>query len=222
MDSLHSGVANKTFKNLFKNNIQFEVPFFQRKYSWEKKHWDQLFDDVEEQVLSHTDTGQDLEDIELFFGPIVVLEKLSPDLELKRFLIIDGQQRITTVYLLLAIARKLLRERSYESQQASLHVQALDRFLENDVDGRDDYRRLKVYSSKGDRLPTFYAVFGRNANPQSPYFQIDQQMYIPGRNNVDAFVKYAEKKLRKSYSSVPALWELAQAFLRSLKVVWIS
>jgi uncharacterized protein with ParB-like and HNH nuclease domain len=133
MDSLYPGVSNKTFKNLFKNNIQFEVPFFQRKYSWEKRHWDQLFDDVEEQVLSHTDTGQDLEDIELFFGPIVVLEKLSPDLELKRFLIIDGQQRITTVYLLLAIARRLLRERSHESQQASLHVQALDRFLENDV-----------------------------------------------------------------------------------------
>src|SRR5205823_3052633 len=91
----------------------------------------------------------------------------------------------------------------------------------NDVDGSDDYLKLKVFSSKGDRLPTYRAIFGSDANPRSPSLQSDVQLYVPGQNGVDAFQKYALKKFKGSYPDVPALWQLAEVLLNCLTVVWI-
>jgi uncharacterized protein with ParB-like and HNH nuclease domain len=222
MNQLSSGVTNKNFMQLFEHNIQFEVPFFQRRYAWEKRHWDQLFADIEEQVISNVGSTPDLEDVEHFFGPMVVLERVNPELDLRRFLIIDGQQRITTIYLLIAIIRSMLEGKTHESQQAGIYINELNKYLENKLSTTDDdYKKLKVFSSKGDRLPTYHTVFNCT-NPKSPHLQVDQQLYIPGKNNIDVFKVYAEKKLKRDYSSVPSLWQLAQVLLRSLKIVWIS
>ena len=46
-------------------------------------------------------------------------------------------------------------------------------------------------------------------------------MYVPGRNGVDAFRKYALKKFKTQFSDVPALWQLAQILLKCLTIVWI-
>jgi hypothetical protein len=46
-------------------------------------------------------------------------------------------------------------------------------------------------------------------------------MYVPGKNGVDAFQKYALKKLKANFSDVPTLWQLAQVLLGCLKIVWI-
>ena len=215
-----SRVSNKSFEQLLKNNIQFEIPFFQRGYAWEKKHWKQLFEDIEEKIISEIDLANNLEDLEHFFGPIVVLEKLNSDLSLKKFLVIDGQQRITTIYILLAIIRTLLKEKTHQSQMANEYVAKLNKFLINNVDETDDYLKMKVFSGKGDRLPTYYVVFGQN-NPNSPHLIIDQQLYNPKTNKIDAFKIYSEKHLKRYYTSVPQLWQLAEILLKSLKIVWI-
>jgi hypothetical protein len=141
--------------------------------------------------------------------------------ELKEFLVIDGQQRITTVYLLLGIIREQIHAKKHLSSDAASYVVQLSKFLVNDVETSDDYIKLKVFSSKGDRLPTYRVIFGADANPKTPYLQTDLQMYVPGANRVDAFKKYAEKKLKANYADVPALWQLAQALLRCLTIVWI-
>lgn len=214
-------VANKSFEQLFKHNIQFEIPFFQRGYAWEKKHWKQLFEDIEEKIITEIDLANNLEDLEHFFGPIVVLEKLNSDLSLKKFLVIDGQQRITTIYILLAIIRTLLKEKSHQSQMANEYVAKLNKFLINEIDEPDDYLRMKVFSGKGDRLPTYYVVFGVSSNPNSPHLTVDQQLYNPKTNKIDALKTYAEKYLKRHYSSVPQLWQLAEILLKSLKIVWI-
>ena len=91
----------------------------------------------------------------------------------------------------------------------------------NDVGGVDDYVKLKVFSSKGDRLPTYRVAFGTDTNPKTPWLQTDLQMYVPGRNGVDAFQKYALKKFKANFSDVPTLWQLAQVLLNCLKIVWI-
>jgi len=213
-------VANKSFGQLLKNNIQFEIPFFQRGYAWEKKHWKQLYEDIEEKVINEIDLSNNLEDLEHFFGPIVVLEKLNSDLSLKKFLVIDGQQRITTIYLLLALIKSQLKEKSHQSQMANEYVAKLNKYLINDVDETDDYLQMKVFSGKGDRLPTYYVVFGQN-NPNSPHLIVDQQLYNPKTNKIDAFKVYSEKYLKKNFTSVPQLWLLAEILLKSLKIVWI-
>jgi len=214
-------VRNRTFKEAFNGTVRFEIPFFQRGYAWEKKQWDQLFFDLQEQIIDELNSGSSIDQVEYFFGPIVVLEKVGALAELKEFLVIDGQQRITTIYLLLAIIKEELRKLQHLSADAIHHVQDLNRYLVNDVSGSDDYLKLKVFSSKGDRLPSYRVVFGSDANPVTPLLQTDIQLYIRGKNRVDEFHSYAIRKIKSQYRNVPALWQLAEALLNCLTIVWI-
>lgn len=200
--------------------MRFKIPFFQRGYAWEKKQWEQLFLDIQEQIIDEVERGSSMDEVEHFFGPIVVMEETgNPDL--KEFLVIDGQQRITTTYLLLGMIREQIRAKKHLSPEANGYLEELKKYVFNDVDGADDYLKLKVFSSKGDRLPTYRAIFGSDSNPKSPSLQSDLQLYIPGENGVDAFQKYALKKFKGIYPDVPALWQLAQVLLNCLTVVWI-
>ncbi len=228
---IDNSINNRTFEELFSNPISFEIPFFQRSYSWERRQWKQLIDDVWEQIIieeivyNNTDEKfimekfkKQLLEHEHYFGAIVVLEKSNADPALKSFLIIDGQQRITTVYLLLALCSKILKEKSDLSEDAQKQINILDGYIKNDIESKgDDYKKLKVYSNKGDRLPTYLKIF--EENPESPSLTIDQQLYVQGKNQIDVFWHYAYNKL-KSYSAT-ALIIFSQAILKSLKIVWI-
>ncbi len=184
-------VKNRTFKDTLSGPVRFKIPFFQRGYAWEKKQWDQLFDDLQAQIIDELEDGSAIDDVEHFFGPFVVMEEGgSPDL--REFLVIDGQQRITTIYLLLGIIREQIQSKKDQSGDAHRYLEDLGKYLFNDVGGADDYLRLKVFSSKGDRLATYRVAFNVfDANPKTPWLQTDLQMYVPGKNGVDAFRKYA-------------------------------
>ena len=72
---------------------QYVVPLFQRKYSWDTKEWNTLWEDLvelyeEEQPRSH------------FIGSIVTMPTQSVPEGVAKFLLIDGQQRFTTIFIL--------------------------------------------------------------------------------------------------------------------------
>ncbi|MET3047022.1 DUF262 domain-containing protein [Flavobacterium covae] len=210
-------IISRCFKDIFDTNVRYEIPFFQRGYAWEKKQWDKLWDDIYEEILPALENNN-FEDEEHFFGPVVVLEKSNaPHPNLKRYLIIDGQQRITTIYLLLGLIRKSLNNLSHLSSEAQNYCAEIDKLLSNNVNGGDDYLKLKVFSSKGDRYPTYKIVFLEN--PSSPYLVEDQKLYFPDTNRIDQFVKFYDKRT-KTYN-VQDLWQLFQVITKSLTIVWI-
>lgn len=88
------------FLDILKKSPQFVIPIYQRTYSWTERECQQLWDDTmrsgsNEKITAH------------FVGSIVYIEKgLSPVTSQSPLLVIDGQQRLTTVMLLLeALAR---------------------------------------------------------------------------------------------------------------------
>lgn len=225
-------VVSRTFEEMFKHPVRYEIPFFQRNYAWDRPQWKQLDDDIEEQILKDVlgkikDEGKEvnteiirdyLYDYEHFFGAIVVLEKPNADPALKCFHVIDGQQRITTVYLLIAVVVEQLKRKSDLSEKAKEYINALEGLLKNQINtSGDDYKKLKVFSNKGDRLPTYLMLYGQN--PQSDFLSADQQLYIPDKNRIDVFRKYMKRKLKNA--SVEYLWVYSQAIMKSLKIVWI-
>jgi uncharacterized protein with ParB-like and HNH nuclease domain len=215
----NENVGNCSFRDLFNQNVIFEIPFFQRGYAWEKRQWEQLFLDIEEQILNEADDIDEIKNYELFFGSIVVLEKKDDEDNFKKYLVIDGQQRITTIYLLLSIIKNLLKKKTSQSPDANGHINELTYIIQNKNTNPGDYNKLKVYSSKGDRLPTYKTVFGDEPNH---VLYSDIQLYKKGENNVDKLKEYCEKKLKEDkYRSVPDLWRLCISLLDSLKVVWI-
>ncbi|RTQ47893.1 DUF262 domain-containing protein [Hymenobacter gummosus] len=208
-------VTNSLFAMIFAGNVRYEIPFFQRGYAWEREQWDQLLFDLEENVL---DADATLHRPEHFFGPVVLLRKtLTAHPELREYLVIDGQQRITTVYLLLLVLAHLLRPHAADAAVAGVR-QELEPLLANELPGAtDSYLHLKVFSTKGDRLPTYRILTGQN--PRSPHLASDLRLYDEHTNGITALARYLQERL----SGQPAAYlaQLARAVLHGLKVVWI-
>ncbi len=77
---------------------QYVVPLFQRAYSWDKKEWETLWNDLLE--LCEEDEPRDH-----FIGSMVTMPTDSVPQGVSKFLLIDGQQRLTTIFILLALVR---------------------------------------------------------------------------------------------------------------------
>ncbi|MCY1659232.1 DUF262 domain-containing protein [Dietzia sp. SL131] len=89
-----------TFRKLFNGERQFVVPLYQRPYSWAKRHRQVLLNDIDE-VWEHVDSAENH-----FLGSLV----LAPPVEvaqtgMQRSLVVDGQQRLTSLYILVIAIR---------------------------------------------------------------------------------------------------------------------
>ena len=82
-------MATTKITDLF-NDRYFEIPRYQRGYAWEKQHIRELFDDIKEAIDSNS----------THYIGTVVLSKCSTDP--KKYYVVDGQQRLTTITLLIA------------------------------------------------------------------------------------------------------------------------
>ena len=91
-------VDQKSVKDLFQNNkADFLIPDYQRPYAWEDKECQTLWDDIFAFAFPDDDYEKfDGSKDEYFLGPIVTFRNNEEKLE-----VIDGQQRLTTLMLLL-------------------------------------------------------------------------------------------------------------------------
>ncbi len=88
----------------FNGTKQMLVPLFQRPYEWGPREWEALWTDLleqyeradEEVVASH------------FTGAIVTAPARSVPVGVSKYLVIDGQQRLTTVAILICAMRSFL------------------------------------------------------------------------------------------------------------------
>ena len=86
------------------NNRQFVIPVFQRDYSWTREQCEQLWNDIVRAGAQEAHGGH-------FAGSIVYIEAdQGSTAAFQRWLVIDGQQRVTTVTLLLIALRDHIRE----------------------------------------------------------------------------------------------------------------
>lgn len=82
------------------NNIVFKVPKYQREYTWGKAEWDDLVDDLLENNGSE---GH-------FLGTIICVNSTANTTEESILEVIDGQQRLTTLSLLLIALYSILND----------------------------------------------------------------------------------------------------------------
>ena len=81
----------------------YEIPVYQRAYSWEKPNWKTFLDDLLEQIQGHNN---------YFFGNLL-LEVIQKN---KKYEIIDGQQRITTLTIFMRALINVLDKREHETE----------------------------------------------------------------------------------------------------------
>jgi uncharacterized protein DUF262 len=81
---------------------QYVVPYFQRAYSWRRRQWTTLFDDILELYDLNSRNSH-------FLGSMVLLAEHNEADPVPHTLVIDGQQRIVTLSLFLAAIRDTIR-----------------------------------------------------------------------------------------------------------------
>ncbi|HBF88826.1 MAG TPA: DUF262 domain-containing protein [Bacteroidales bacterium] len=153
-------MASIKIKDFF-NGRFFEIPKYQRGYAWELQNIRDLFDDVIESIESNSNH---------YIGTIV-LSKSSKDDEL--FYVVDGQQRITTVSLIMNA-------------------------LINQLDKKDSYYYRRFYIKEDNRFRL--SPLGRD---RKFYFKILQSEDIHPENKSQRFMKDAVEEIENKVSSIP-------------------
>lgn len=137
---------------------QFFVPIFQRRYSWEQKNCQQLWTDV-------LNAGEDDKMAWHFLGSIVYLEpEVQNTGSLSEYLVIDGQQRLTTLSLLLLALSRSIRE---EDDDIGITPNQISNYylFNNEVDKEELRHKLRL--TKGDNETFGYLLKTKELLPQN-------------------------------------------------------
>ena len=94
--------SETTFQHVIEGAKQYIVPLFQRPYCWDKTQWETLWNDLVELQDAVGPRSH-------FIGSIVTLQTQSVPEGVTKFLLIDGQQRLTTTFILLTLLRDTAR-----------------------------------------------------------------------------------------------------------------
>ena len=120
---------------------QFRIPIFQRRYSWEEQHCEKLWQDV-------LRVGRDNEVSSHFLGSIVYI---GPGVQnvaaVPESLVIDGQQRLTTLSLLLLALSRAIKESGNEIGITPKQISNHYLFNVNE-EGELRYRQLLTHHDK--------------------------------------------------------------------------
>ena len=120
-------------------NKRFIIPVYQRNYDWKLENCKQLYDDLVKVIKTNRKTH--------FFGSIVsVYEPSGKNIE---FLVIDGQQRLTTVSLLLLAMYNLIQKGVIVPQDDMLATRIYEEFLVDKYQKQET--RIKLKPVKNDK-----------------------------------------------------------------------
>ena len=104
----------RNLQEIFAKPVHHLIPTFQRQYVWEKKkQWEPLWEDVRntaERYLQEKETTPVEHMRGHFIGAIVLQQELNPSGGCDLRLVIDGQQRLTTLQLMIDATQKVFEE----------------------------------------------------------------------------------------------------------------
>ena len=158
---------------------RFIIPVYQRNYDWREENCKQLYDDLISIVRKQRNTH--------FFGSIV---SVHSDGEFNEYLIIDGQQRLTTISLLLLAMYNLMKAGIIVPEQGNLADKIYKTYLIDEW--QDEETRIKLKPVKDDRK-AFSSLFKK------------ADEYIQG-SNLTINYKYFYNRIQKEEIKIDELY----------------
>ncbi len=167
---------------------QFVIPVYQRVYSWENEQCKQLWDDIVKTGGSDQIEGH-------FIGSIVFVHDGIYSTSHNDLLIIDGQQRLTTITLLLTALRDYLNDEDEFLQKFSCQ-KIQNRYLINS-DEKDD-KRFKLILSEPDKDTLLYLIDKDRRKPSEPSLKIVENFklfeeWVSNTDKLETIFKGLEK-----------------------------
>ena len=144
-------------------NRQFIIPIYQRTYSWEESHCARLWEDILQVIREPTIKAH-------FIGSVVYIQQgLYQVAGMPQLLVIDGQQRLTTLTLLLTALARHIKQHPQDTTMNSEEI--YDYFLINRHGKQDG--RYKLLLTKRDR-ETMLALVDGNDPPPDPARRVQE------------------------------------------------
>ena len=135
-------------QKLFNNPQRYEIPPFQRAYIWNhEEQWGPLWEDVQnkaEQCLESPHTRHAAH----FLGAVVLQQQWVQTSRLATRIVVDGQQRLTTLQLLLDAVQEVLEERGHTDPADRIEALILNK---RQWAGNDPDNVFKVWPTKADQ-----------------------------------------------------------------------
>lgn len=191
-------VTESTLKGILEGSKQYLVPLYQRPYAWQSSQWQKLWDDIIELVDYRRRDPKSSH-----FTGTLVLEAGEVTTEVTRFLVVDGQQRLTTLSVLIGALAKLYESNGDPGSAKRLREQVL---VNPYVAGTNE--RFRLRPANFDEQVFREAIEG--LNPFSDSSLID-----------NAF-RYFTKQLTNVVQGDITFEELESAILNGLKFVTIT
>lgn len=181
---------SRQIREIFPITSHFIIPIYQRRYSWKKAQCERLFDDIEDacrEGRSH------------FIGCIITVSEGG----MGEYLVIDGQQRISTISLLLKAAYDLLKKGEIVTDDSRLADIIQDDFLMVRR-GRSEKERIRLNLLNEDK---------------DDYFQLfEDDRTLSEDSVIHANYNYFVSRLRATVLDIEKLYDTIQ----SLQIVSIT
>ena len=134
MQAIHNKLTN-----ILTGPKQFVIPVFQRDYSWSDENCERLWRDI-------VQVGSGQPNAHHFVGSLVYIASDVTSAGMPRWLLIDGQQRVTTVTLLMAALRDAIEARKWQSvSDDGPTAKKIDGyFLKNELETKDLRYKLRL------------------------------------------------------------------------------
>lgn len=146
---------------------QFIIPIYQRPYSWTLAQCRQLWDDI-------IKSGRDEKTSSHFLGSIVYVEKgLYQISTIPQLLLIDGQQRLTTISLILSVLSKSLKEHPVSEMNSD---KLKNYYLINSDE--EDEKRYKLVLTKSDKETLFNIIENKDLLNDGPQRIVENYKYF--------------------------------------------
>ena len=124
-----------TLQKILNTSRQFIIPIFQRNFSWEKKQFKQLWTDIQRASKFTRERTH-------FIGSIVYIDMGTPAGRPQQLMLIDGQQRLTTLSLLLCALKRYVQKNDVETNLIKTKKIDNQFLLNSDEMGDDKYKLL--------------------------------------------------------------------------------
>lgn len=131
------------FAKIINGTSQFVIPVFQRDYSWTEAECEQLWQDILQIADDPTARGH-------FIGSVVYISTGDTSAAFTRWLLIDGQQRVTTLTLLLAALRDHILQTGWTGTEDGPTAKRVEAYFLKNVE-EEGNRRHKLVLRRHDQ-----------------------------------------------------------------------
>lgn len=164
----------RDLNQIFDGTISFQIPLFQRPYVWNKeKNWEPLWEDIQGLLDYELQYGRHRKH---FLGAVVLEQLKNVAGSIETHQVIDGQQRFTTLQLIMLAARDLAKGLDNEKYYDRFNDLVTNKASKVDY----DHEKYKVWPTNRDR-EAFKALHESGAVEKDPYADLTLEMLFSGQ-----------------------------------------